>query len=195
MRFASRIGAPFTIVVPTRIGKLCPETSLTQEWDNVVQSLREIGEAGQELGVTAVIECVNRAESYLANRLDTARRLVEAAGSDHVALMADSFHMNIEETDIPSALRSAAPRLRHIHLADNNRAAPGMGHLDLCGFLKTLLDIGYEGTITMECDVQSLDAYGRNAISTDPKVFDDYAAKAIATLKNIEARLDAEASL
>jgi sugar phosphate isomerase/epimerase len=77
--------------------------------------------------------------------LETARQLVAAAGSNHVMLMADSFHMNIEEVDIPAALESVAPWLRYIHLADNNRMAPGMGHFDLEAFLASLSRIGYEG--------------------------------------------------
>ncbi len=189
LQFAAHVGAPVAIIVPTRIGKLSPDTTLSQEWDNVVRSLGEIGRIGQGLGVTAVIECVNRAETYLANRLETAHRLVKEAGSSNVALMADSFHMNIEETDTHGALRAVAGHLKHIHLADNNRTAPGMGHLDLSRFLDTLFSIGYRGTIAMECDVQAIDGYGRNAFTTDPKVFDEYAGTAIANLKRIEAAL------
>jgi hypothetical protein len=142
-----------------------------------------------DLGVTAVIECVNRSESYLANSLETARRLVEAAGSGHVMVMADSFHMNIEKVDIAAALESVASWLRHVHLADNNRMAPGMGHFDLEAFFATLIRIGYQGPITMECDVQVLDQFARYAPSTSSAAFDSYAATAIKTLRGIEARL------
>ncbi|WP_018897665.1 sugar phosphate isomerase/epimerase family protein [Rhizobium sp. 2MFCol3.1] len=189
LQLASHIGAPVAIIVPTRIGKLSPDTSLEREWANVVKSLEEIGRIGQGLGVTAVIECVNRAETYLANRLETAHRLVKDTGSANVALMADSFHMNIEETDVHAALRSVAGYLKHVHLADNNRTAPGMGHLDLGRFLETLFSIGYRGAIAMECDVQALDRYRRNAFTTDPKVFDQYAETAISNLKRMEAGL------
>lgn len=189
LSFARSVGAPVAILVPTRIGKLRPDTSLDEEWDNVVRSLGEIGALGAELGVTAVIECVNRAESYLANRLETARLLVEAAGSANVAVMADSFHMNIEETDMAAALEAVAPVLRHVHLADNNRAAPGMGHLDLGAFLATLVGIDYAGPLTMECDVQAPDRFGRFPITNDPTTFDVYAETAIETLRFIEARL------
>lgn len=189
LRFAAEVGAPVAIVVPTRIGKLRPEGALADEWQRVVASLAQIGDIAAEVGVTVVIECVNRAESYLSNRLDTARRLAEATGSAHVAVMADSFHMNIEEVDMVAALEGVAGRLRHVHLAANNRMAPGMGHLDLAPFLRTLRRIGYSGTLTMECDVQALDGYGRFAPTTAPDVFDTYAATAIRTLRDMEARL------
>lgn len=193
MRFAAAVDAEVVVVVPTRIGKLKPDATLAEEWRATVRSLQQIGEIGAALGVTAVIECVNRGETYLANRLETARRLVEAAGSPNVMLMGDSFHMNIEEDDMALALEGVAPYLKHFHMADNNRAAPGMGHLDLETLMATLVRIGYAGTLTMECDVQAPDQYGRNAFTTSPAMFDTYAETAIATLRKIEAGLAARA--
>jgi len=55
MRVASSVGAPFVIVVPTHIGKLRPASSRAEDWDHAVASLREIGQFGQDLGVTAVV--------------------------------------------------------------------------------------------------------------------------------------------
>lgn len=185
LRFAAHLGAPVAIIVPTRIGKLRPDLNVAQDWDHAVASLREIGALASDLGVTAVIECVNRAESHLANRLETACLLVEAAGTGGLGVMADSFHMNIEESDIGAALTRAAPHLRHVHLADNTRAAPGMGHQDLAGFIGHLRRVGYRGALVMECDVQVPDAFGRMAPSTDPAAFDRYAATARATLRRI----------
>lgn len=193
MRFAAAIGAPVAIVVPTRIGKLRPDLTLGADWDHAVDSLRRIGAFGREIGVTAVVECVNRAESHLANRLETACLLVEAAGGAGLGVMADSFHMNIEESDMLMALDRAAPHLRHVHLADSNRAAPGMGHLDLAPVLRRLRDIGYGGAIALECDVQAPDAYGRMAPAADAATFDRYAETAIRTLRGIEARLGRQA--
>ncbi|MEY4761724.1 MAG: hypothetical protein RLZZ200_1580 [Pseudomonadota bacterium] len=189
LRYAASVGATVAVIVPTCIGKMRPDGSLDAEWDRVVRSLREIGLQGAACGVTAVIECVHRGESYLANRLETGRRLVEAAGSKHVRLMADSFHMNIEEQDLDAALEAAAPFLHHVHLADNNRAAPGMGHLDLGRFVATLARTGYRGPLTMECDVQAPDAYSRMAPSQSPADFDRYAEVALSTLRDIESRL------
>jgi len=189
MRFAAAVGASLVIVVPTRIGKLRPDTTIAGDWDNAVRSLREIGALGSNHGVTAVIECVNRAESHLANRLATACRMAEAAGSKHVAVMADSLHMNIEEVDMLGALEAAAPWLRHVHLADNNRMAPGMGHLDLGPFVATLGRIGYRGALTMECDVQAEDVFGRFAPSTKAADFDRFAATAFTNLRRMTEQL------
>lgn len=75
-----------------------------------------------------------------------------------------------------------------VHLADNDPTAPGMGHLDLTGFLRGVHDSHYAGTLTMECDIQSVDECGRMAASTSPAAYDAYALTAITTLRAIEAQ-------
>ena len=44
-------------------------------------------------------------------------------------LLLDTFHMNIEEQSIGDAIRSAGPRLKHLHACENDRGAPGSGHI------------------------------------------------------------------
>lgn len=192
LRYAAELGAPVAIVVPTRIGKLSPELTLAEDWAHAADSLAQVARTAEALGVTAVLECVNRAESHLMTRLTTARRMVEQVGSPGLRLMADSFHMNIEEASMTAALEEVAPWLAHVHLADNDRTAPGMGHLDLLSFLRSLRALGYRGALTMECDIQAPDGFGRMAPSTDPAIFDAYVAKAMATIRAHEALLAKE---
>ena len=63
----------------------------------------------------------------MLHRLDEAVALIEALGSPHVKVMADLFHMSIEEDDLPAALRRCGPQLGHVHLADSQRAHPAPG--------------------------------------------------------------------
>lgn len=192
LRFAADLAAPVVIVVPTRIRKLAPEASLAEDWAHACDALARIATEAEALGVTAVLECVNRAESHLMTRLTTARRMVEAVGSPALRLMADSFHMNIEEASMTGALQEVAPYLAHVHLADNDQTAPGMGHLDLLAFLGALKAQGYRGALTMECDIQAPDGLGRMVPSSDPAVFEAYAAQAMATLRAHQALLAKE---
>lgn len=64
--------------------------------------------------------------------------------------MADLFHMSLEERDIPRSLRMIAKHLVHVHIADNTREAAGLGSTDFRAALRTLMDIGYCGSLTME---------------------------------------------
>ena len=49
-----------------------------------------------------------------------------------------------------AAVRTAAPRLTDIHVAENNRMAPGMGSVDWLAFVNELKSVGYDGALTME---------------------------------------------
>jgi sugar phosphate isomerase/epimerase len=70
-----------------------------------------------------------------------------------VAVMADFFHMNIEESSIPNALKSAFSRLVHVHLADSNRREPGKGHTDFGTPLKLLETLNYSHYGALECSL------------------------------------------
>jgi sugar phosphate isomerase/epimerase len=71
-------------------------------------------------------------------------------GSEQVALMADLFHMNIEEASVTGAIGDHAGAIAHVHLADSNRRPPGQGHTDFPAVLAALDAIGYDGALTME---------------------------------------------
>jgi sugar phosphate isomerase/epimerase len=58
--------------------------------------------------------------------------------------------MNIEEESIPDALKSCARRLGHVHFADSNRQAIGLGHTHLPPIYQSLVSIGYSGYLSAE---------------------------------------------
>ena len=76
--------------------------------------------------------------------------MVEEVNLENVGVMGDTFHMNIEETDMGEALRKVGKRLYYLHIADSNRAAPGRGHIDFENIAQALKDIDYHGWISME---------------------------------------------
>ncbi len=58
--------------------------------------------------------------------------------SPYLKVLADTFHMNIEEVSIKGSLDDAADHIGAIHCADSNRLAPGMGHIDFQEVLKDI---------------------------------------------------------
>ena len=65
----------------------------------------------------------------MVNTLAQGAELIAAAGSRGVRLLADTYHMNIEEDDLCEALRASAGVLGAVHLSDSNRHQPGAGHV------------------------------------------------------------------
>jgi sugar phosphate isomerase/epimerase len=93
---------------------------------------------------------LNRYETNLFNRLgDTAAWLRELR-TRNVRLLADLFHMSIEEADSAAALREAGPLVGHVHFADSNRRAIGMGQTNVAPIIAALREIGYSGHLSAE---------------------------------------------
>jgi sugar phosphate isomerase/epimerase len=120
----------------------------------LIEGLSELGEHASAEGVTVFLEPLNRYEDHMVNRLEQAVALCEAVGLDPVRIMGDLFHMNIEEDQPAESIRSAQRYLAHIHLADSNRAQPGMGHVDFSAALRALDDIAFDGYMALECGIR-----------------------------------------
>lgn len=118
---------------------------------SLVEALREIGTHAVAVGAVLVLEPLNRYEDFLVNTLADAVSIVEEVASPGVAVIADTFHMSVEESDIGAAIRAAGPHIRHVQLGDSNRLEPGAGHYDWPESLTALTDIGYDGWLAMEC--------------------------------------------
>ena len=58
--------------------------------------------------------------------------------------------MNIEERDIPTAIRKAGKHIGHVHFADSNRQAMGYGHTPAVPVMDALFEIQYSGYLSAE---------------------------------------------
>jgi D-psicose/D-tagatose/L-ribulose 3-epimerase len=106
-------------------------------------------------GVRLGIEAINRFETDLVNTAHEAVTLAEATGSDHIGVLLDSFHLNIEEKDVIAAIATAGDRLFHFHVSDNDRGVPGSGHVPWDGVREGLRAAGYDGWIVAEMFVKA----------------------------------------
>jgi sugar phosphate isomerase/epimerase len=58
--------------------------------------------------------------------------------------------MNIEESSLPDALRTVGPLIGHVHFADSNRQAIGLGHTPMQPIVQALREVGYAGYLSAE---------------------------------------------
>jgi sugar phosphate isomerase/epimerase len=107
--------------------------------------------ARDKYDVPLIYEPLNRYETNLCNTLADGVRLIESSGATNVVLLADLFHMNIEEQDLAGAIRTAGKHVGHVHFADSNRRPAGCGHTDFAPVVTALRDIGYGGYASAEC--------------------------------------------
>lgn len=102
------------------------------------------------MGQRLLLEPLNRYETDLLNKVGDVCLLADQTQESAVSVLADLFHMNIEETDIPQALLACGTRLGHVHLADSNRQAAGRGHTPMEPIFRTLKAMGYQGYVSAE---------------------------------------------
>ena len=187
---ASAVGAPLIIVAPTAFLRSRPLASESEEWAWALESIRDGGEYADALGVNLTLECWNRYGTYLLNRLEQAVRLWRATGLPNGGVMADTYHMNIEERSLPEAIREAGELLNHVHLSDSNRAAPGQGHTDFESILRALVDIDYHGCLTFELDARAAARSGVMLVEGDP--LGRLMEQAIEHLRLLESQLEGD---
>lgn len=134
--------------------------------ENSIDSMRKIIKTAEDCGVTYCVEAVNRYEGCIINTAREALDYCDEVDSPNIGVLLDTYHMNIEENSIGDAIRLAGSRLTSFHTGDNNRTAPGRGHIDWDEVFSALAEIGYDKRIVSEPFVMSGGEVGR-----DIKVF------------------------
>lgn len=138
-------------VFSKRLPPFAPPRPDDESRTKLVEALQELGRHGEEVGAKVFLEPLNRYEDYLINTLHDAVAIVDEVGSPAVSVIADTFHMSIEEPDIGAAIRAAGSHIQHVQLGDSDRLEPGHGHYDWPETLNALEAIGYDGWLAMEC--------------------------------------------
>jgi len=160
-----------------------------------VSNMRLLADMAEAHGITTLgMESLNRFEGYLINTSHEACEYVDEVNRPNVKVMLDTFHMNIEENDIPGAILEAGGRLGHFHVGERNRRLPGQGDLPWDKIAATLKAIGYNGFIVSEPFVKMGGRVGsdikvwRNIIpDVSEKRIDDDAAASAAFLRGLFA--------
>ncbi len=131
-------------------------------WEQSIKSMREIIKTAEDNGVTYCVEAVNRFETCLINTAAEALAYVAEIDSPNIGVLLDTYHMNIEENNIGDAIRLVGDKLTSFHTGENNRTAPGRGHLDWDEIFGALADINYKNRIVSEPFVMEGGEVGRD---------------------------------
>jgi sugar phosphate isomerase/epimerase len=144
--FAGPFGAP--AIIGSMQGRAGADHAAAQRL--LGESLAELGGYAAKYGVPLLYEPLNRYETNLVNTVGGGDCLIHDFGLTNVRLLCDLFHMNIEEDDLAEELRKSGKNVGHVHFADSNRRAAGMGHTDFGPIVEALRDIGYNGYLSAE---------------------------------------------
>lgn len=145
---AAHFNAVIIIGLVRGIVKPGVDHSQAMEW--LVDALQKCSAAALPQGIKLALEPINRYETTLINNVDQGLDLIERVSAENFGLLLDTFHMNIEEADIETSIRSCGERIFHFHVADSNRWYPGAGHLDFKSILDALYATGYSSWVSGE---------------------------------------------
>ena len=118
------------------------------EW--LAEALNEVGRHAATKEMNLIYEPLNRYESNLFNRSGDAAAFRRTLDVDNVVLLADLFHMNIEEENVAQALIDNSDAIGYIHFVDSNRRVAGFGHTDFAPIKDALAKMNYNGYVSIE---------------------------------------------
>jgi D-psicose/D-tagatose/L-ribulose 3-epimerase len=163
---AQTLGAP-NLVGPlySAVGRTWQATLEERERDMeiLVKQLRGLAEYAGDHGVTLCVEPLNRFETSFINLASQVIELVSRVDHPACQVMLDTFHMNVEERSLGDAIRAVGPRLRHLHACENDRGAPGSGHVPWDDVASALRDIRYDGPVVIESFTAKVKSIARAA--------------------------------
>jgi 5-keto-L-gluconate epimerase len=150
LKLASSLGA----MVPIGFSRGNPPPGVRREdhkgW--FIETVEKYHKMAHDLGVTLILEPINRYEMKFINTAAEAVEIVETLRLPNLKLLLDSFHMNIEEASIPLAIWKAKDHIAHFHFVDSNRRVPGYGHTDMKEIFRCLKGVGYQGFLGLEAE-------------------------------------------
>lgn len=113
---------------------------------------RLLGPIADEIGIDIAIEPLNKNEDNLINSVKHGAQLVDEINQPRIQLLADLYHMFADGESLYS-VTAAGARIKHTHVADLGRVAPGYasgGEANFAGFFRELKAIGYEARCSFE---------------------------------------------
>lgn len=117
---------------------------------NSVAVLQRVADYAATRGMTLGLEVVNRYETNLFNTAKGALAYIDEIARPNVGIHLDTYHMNIEESDVVEPVLACGDRLVYVHVGESHRGYLGSGTVDFDGFFKALNYIKYDGPITFE---------------------------------------------
>ena len=172
--------------------RMMSEIDRRRQWDRAVDNLRLAADHASGCGVRLGLEPLNRFETDLVNTVDQGLAMLADIGRDNAGLLLDTFHMNIEEKNIPAAIRRAGRRIVEFHACSSDRGTPGEDHLPWGEIRDALADAGYSGPVVIEAFNPQITAIAR-AVSLWRKVAaseDALARDGLAHLRGVFAAAD-----
>jgi sugar phosphate isomerase/epimerase len=128
--------------------------------------LHALQEIVQPLDITVALEPLNTLESNFVCSVTEGLAIVQEVGLSHIQLLADYYHMRMEDESLETLVR-AGKHLRHLHIAaKENRALPRPGDgEDYGAFFAALKAADYDARLSVEGYAQNIPEEAKGALA------------------------------
>ena len=126
------------------------EPPTDQERAYSAEVMRSAAEYAATADIVLTPEALNRFECYLYNTLDDISKLVRTVDHPNMRMIFDSHHAHIEEKNSAASIKRHSDLIHHVHITESDRGTPGSGQVDWDGIFSSLVEIGYDGWLTIE---------------------------------------------
>jgi sugar phosphate isomerase/epimerase len=154
----AKLGGAGLILVPEfgvkKFMRLYPDLGdFERRKEMFVERLAMLAQRAERLGVEILLEPLNRYEAFFLLTVGQAAEICRMANSKAVRVMADLFHMGIEEDNLTGAIEENGKWISHVHIVDTNRKLPGQGDRDYAAVFRSLNKVGFDGYLCYECGI------------------------------------------
>jgi len=170
IEFGGEFSAP--AIIGSMQGKWGGAISRDEALGFLREALNELGPYADKYNVPLIYEPLNRYETNLLKTVVEGVEFLKTLDTKNVKLLADLFHMNIEEENLATAIRQGQGFIGHIHFVDSNRKATGLGHMDYEPIAAAIKESDYAGYLSAEAiPLPDSDTAAKNTISAFQKYF------------------------
>jgi D-psicose/D-tagatose/L-ribulose 3-epimerase len=132
------------------VGYLVGRRRTKDEWGWCRDVLKEASKKAGQYGVTLALEFLNRFETFFINTSEDAVEMCKDVGEPCMKVHFDTFHANIEEKNVPEAVKKTGEFLGHFHASENDRGMIGSGHINYPEVFRALGEVGYDDWVVIE---------------------------------------------
>ncbi len=130
-----------------------------------VSLLKQMAPIAGEYNVVVVLEPLRSGETNFINTVAEGAVIVEKVGHPNFRLLADIYHMLMED-ESPESIINHAHLLKHMHIAEKEgRAVPGTHGEDFTPYFDAMRKAGYPGMISIEGRWENLEEQAPSAIA------------------------------
>ncbi|MFC0473020.1 sugar phosphate isomerase/epimerase family protein [Halalkalibacter kiskunsagensis] len=145
-----QIGAD-TIVFGSGGARTIPEGFSREKAEEQIFTFLDLAaDYAEPLGLTIVIEPLNTKESNILNSVPEAVEFARKINRKSIQVLADFYHMDEEKEPLTNIV-TMKEYVKHIHVADTGRLAPGSGQYPYQDFTDCLMRANYNGRVSIEC--------------------------------------------